>query len=113
MEYSITTIVAGAPGFVDIDEAEYKRIKSAITNLFEMLFFEEKLDLVMENFHEYEVELLTIASREMVFNDDDYFSMSRERNTVSRRIVNLLSACRMYLDQSVHHMNNIYGENSD
>jgi hypothetical protein len=113
MEYSITTMVAGSPGFIDIDEAEYKRIKSAITNLFELLFFEEKLDLVMENFQEYEVELLSIASRGMVFNDDDYFSMSRERYTVSRRIVNLLSACTMYLDQSVHHVNNIYGENSD
>jgi hypothetical protein len=113
MKYMITTIVAGSPGFIEIDEAEYKRIKTAITNLFELLFFEEKLDLVTENFQEYEAELLLIASREMVFHDSDYFSMSKERNTVSRRIVNLLSACRMYLDQSVHHLNNIYGENSD
>ena len=113
MKYSITTIVAGSPGFIDIDEAEYKRIESAITNLFELLFIEEKLDLVMENFQEHEVELLTIASRAMVFNDDDYFSFSRERNTVSRRIVNLLSACGLYLDQIVHHMHSIYGANSD
>jgi hypothetical protein len=49
----------------------------------------------------------------MVFQDDDYFSMNRERNIVCRRIVNLLSACRMYLDQCAHHINNIYGKNSD
>lgn len=109
----ITTIVAGSPGFIEIDEAEYKCIKTAIANLFELLFFEEKLDLVTENFQEYEAELLLIASHEMVFHDLDYFSMSNKRNTVSRRILNLLSACRMYLDQSVRHFNNIYGENSD
>jgi hypothetical protein len=113
MKYTITTIVFGSPGFIEIDEAKYQHIKSAITNLFELLFFEEKLDLVTENFQEYEAELLLIASREMVFHDSDYYSMSNERNTVSRRIVNLLSAGRMYLDQSVHHFNNIYGENSD
>ncbi|HVN16643.1 MAG TPA: hypothetical protein VMT73_12940, partial [Anaerolineales bacterium] len=98
MKYIITTIVAGSPGFIEIDEAEYERIKSAIVNLFELLFFEEKLDLVTENFQEYEAELLLIASRDMVFHDSDYFSMSDERDIVSRRIVNLLSACRMYLD---------------
>ena len=113
MKYLITTIVMGSPGFIEIDEAECQRIKTAIANLFELLFFEEKLDLVTENFQEYEAELLLIASHEMVFHDSDYFSMSNERNTVSRRIVNLLSACLMYEDQSAHHFNNIYGRNSD
>ncbi len=113
MKYMITTIVMGSPGIIEIDEAEYQRINTAIANLFELLFFEENLDLVTENFQEYEAELLLIASRQMVFYDSDYFSMSNERNTVCRRIVNLLSACRMDLYQSVHHFNNIYGENSD
>lgn len=113
MEYMITTIVAGSPGFIEIDETEYKRIKAALANLFELLLFEEKLDLVTENFQEHEAELLSIASREMVFHNYDYFLMSHERHVVARRIVNLLSACRMYLDQSIHHINNIYGEKSN
>ena len=86
MKYMITTIVAGSPGFFEIDEAEYQRIKTALANLFELLFFEETLDLVTENFQEYEAELLLLASRDMVFHDSDYFSMSNQRNTVSRRI---------------------------
>jgi len=109
----ITTIVMGSPGFIEIDEAEYQSIKTAITNLFELLFLEETLDFVTENFQEYEAEMLVISSREMVFFDSDYFSMSNERNTVSRRIVNLLTACEMYLSQSIHHINKIYGKNSD
>jgi hypothetical protein len=113
MKYMITTIVMGSPGLIEIDEAEYKRIKTVIENLFELLFFEEKLDLVTENFQEYEAELLLIASHEMVFHNSDYFSMSKLRNVVSRRIVNLVSTCRMYLDQSICHINNIYGKGSE
>jgi hypothetical protein len=113
MRYGISKIVVDFSGFIDIDEVEYKRIKDARVKLFESLFLEEKLDLVTENFYEYETELLLIASHSMIFKDENYFSMSRDRNIVGRRIVNLLSACRMYLDQSVHHIKNMCGENSD
>jgi hypothetical protein len=113
MMYGITSAIMGFSGFIEIDEAEFEHIKAARANLFELLLLEENLDLVTENFQEYELELLSIASRNMVFHDADDISMSRERIIVSRRIVNLLSACRMYLDQSAHHINNIYGENSE
>src|SRR3990170_6563010 len=113
MKYAITTLVFGSPGFVYIDKDEYDLINSAIINLFELLFIEENLDLVTENFQEYEAELLKIATRGMVYHDEDYFSMSRDRNLVIRRIVNLLTACKMYFDHSKHHLSNIYGENSD
>jgi hypothetical protein len=112
MRFGISKDVLGFPGFIEIDEAEYKLIKNARNNLFEALFLEEKLDLVTESFYEYETELLSMASRTMIFHDDDYFSISRERNLVSRRIVNLLSAGRMYLDQSKQHIGNMYGADS-
>jgi hypothetical protein len=113
MRYGITKIVMGFPGFIEIDEAEYNLIKNARENLYEALFLEEKLDYVTENFYEYETELLTIASRMMIFHNEDYFSMNRERSLISRRIVNLLSAGKMYLDQSIQHIENMYGADSD
>lgn len=105
-------IFSGQFGALDINRDEFKKLDIAITNLFECLFIEEKLDFVIENFFEYEVELLKIASRRMIFLDDDYFSMSHERNVVSRRIVNLLTSCKMYLDQSIKHITRIYGKGS-
>ena len=112
MRYGISKRVMGFTGFIEIDEAEYLLIKTAGQNLFEMLFLEEQLDLVTENFYEYETELLAIASRMMIFSDDDQLSMSRDRNLVGRRIVNLLTAGRMYVDQSVQHVERMYGANS-
>ncbi len=113
MKYGITKIVNDFSGFIDIDKIEYFQIREARRSLFEALFLEEKIDLVTENYYEYETELLSIASRMAIFRDDNYFSMSQQRNIIGRRIVNLLSACRMYLDQSEHHINNIYEGNSD
>lgn len=112
MRYGISKVVLDSPGFVEIDKTEYMLIKNARENLFEALFLEEKLDLVTETFYEYETELLSMASRIMVFNNTDYFSMSKERNLISRRIVNLLSATEMYLDQGIQHIENMFGRHS-
>lgn len=112
MKYIISTRVADSPGYIEIDEAEYNLIKGARENLFEALYLEENLDLVIENYYEYETDLLSISSRMMIFGDE-YFSMGRERNLISRRIANLLSSGRMYIDQSSHHLNNMYEKASD
>lgn len=112
MKYIISTRVADSPGFIEIDEAEFNLIKDAGENLFEALYLEENLDFVIENYYEYETDLLAISSRMMIYGDE-YFSMGRERNLISRRIVNLLSAGRMYIDQSSHHLNNMYEKASD
>lgn len=101
------------PVFIEIDENEYMQIKSAIKNLFEALFLEEKLDLVTSNFYEYETELLSIASRIMIYPSANYSSLNDDRITIGRRVANLTSSCRMYLDQCVHHIANLYGEESD
>ncbi len=101
------------PNFIEIDENEYMQIRDAIKNLFEVLFLEEKLDLVTGNFYEYETELLSAASRMMIFSDEDYFSISNDRISIGRRVANLASSCRMYLDQCVHSITILYGKDSE
>ncbi len=113
MKYIITPKLVGLKEVIEIDEQEYKDIKNPKVNLLELFYIEEDFDLVLENYIEYEIELLSIASRTMIFPNDDYYSISRDRKTISRRIMNLLSTCRAYLDQSSHHLSNIYGKNSE
>lgn len=112
MRYGITQLVLSSLDFVEITEQEYRAISLAKQYLFEALYLEEKFDLVMENYFEYETELLLSSTRFMVFGYQDYEWLQNERNLLSRRIVNLLSACRLYLDQSTHHLHNIYGNDS-
>ena len=112
MKYIISTEVYGSPGYIEISESRYHLISDSQKYLLETLFLEEKLDYVMENYYELEIELVSIASRMMIFHNLDHFSMTKDRNTISRRIANLMSSCRMYLDQSIHHLINIYGKKS-
>ena len=108
MDNGIIKVVYSSSGFIELTENEYEQIELARKNLFEVLFIEEKFDFVSENYYELETELLSIASRMIVFHDDDYFSMNQERNIISRKIANLMTTCRMYLDSVIHHLNNIY-----
>ena len=104
--------IFGFSGYILLDDVEFCRIETSRDNLFEVLYLEEKIDLVNENFYEFETELLKIATRMIVFHDENLISMSNERSLISRRLANLLSACRLYLDQSIHHINNIYKTDS-
>jgi len=111
MKYLISKHTSRSPGEIEIDETVYREVKVSRNNLFRMLFLEERLDILIDNYFEYENELLIVA-RMMIFNNEDYFSMGKDRYVINRRIVNLLSAGKMYIDQTIHHLNNIYGKNS-
>jgi len=113
MKYAITKLVLESGLFIDITEDEYKALKKARGFLFEALYLEQKFDLVTEDFIEYEMTLLSYAASHMMFSNLDYMRLQNEVNNINRRLVNLLSACRLYLDHCVHHLSSIYGSKSD
>ena len=76
MKFGITRLVLGFSGFIEIDEAEYESVKVARTNLLELLLLEETFDILIENFQEYEAKLLSIVSRDTVFNFIDEISIA-------------------------------------
>jgi len=113
MSYALTKVVLGFSSFIEISEDKYHSILSAKNYLFESLYLEQKLDIVIEDFLEFEMELLSSSTRQMVNRNQDYSWFQEEINKINRRLVNLLSACRLYLDHSIHHLSNIYGEKSE
>jgi hypothetical protein len=104
MKYGITKLVLGNSPFIEITEDEYKALKIARDFLFEALYLEQKFDLVTEDFIEYEMTLLSYAANHMMFSNLDYIRLQNEVNNINRRLVNLLSACRLYLDHCIHHL---------
>ena len=91
---------------------EYNKIIHARNEFLEFLFLEEKFDLLMENYYEYEKEILRASLRYLVFPQDIHNLLQDARLAITRRLVNLLSTCRLYLDQSSHHISAALGENS-
>jgi hypothetical protein len=60
---------------------------------------EEKLAIVAGNYAEYESELLDGAMRQVLRSDFSSRGRHQGRLAITRRLVNLLSAARMYVDQ--------------
>lgn len=99
----------GASRFHELSLDEFKNMRTARDGLFEALYLEEKFDFLIENYLEFETELLAVAARHMVFNDREPRWMHNERNLIGRRIMNYLTTCRTYVDHAPKHLRAIYG----
>lgn len=80
--------------------------------MFEVLSVEEKLNIVLENFAEFERELMENSLNHMMFSGRDWTLSMDEIHKVNRRLINLLTTCRLYVDQIPHNLNSIYGSKS-
>lgn len=97
----------------EIDISKYELYDGTITKLFEMIFLEEKLDLFLESYFDFEVELLKIGMRYMIFNKDHSFSEHYDRNLLNKSLSSLLSASSLYFDQCESHLTRIFGRNTE
>jgi hypothetical protein len=107
ISYELRRQVLDSKDAVGIDEAKYSELYHTQEVLLHALFIEEKLYLLLENFVEYEGELLNVGLSRMVFQRNDYTEFRNDISSINRRLVNLLSACRAYLDSLPHHVNQI------
>jgi hypothetical protein len=104
MEFGLSARVVSSTAFLPISEKEYEEIAEAKAGLLEALFVEEKFDLVVENYLELELCFLESTTKNMVLGNQDYQWFQVQRNLFNRRLVNLLSACRSYVDYSKQHI---------
>jgi len=107
MKYLLAKRTLGSSVTVKITEQEYKKIKTAKNNLLEILYIEEKFDIFIDNYLEFEMDLLNYAARHMVRGIKTHAGLQIGLNQINRRIINLLSTGRLYLDQSIHNLSNI------
>lgn len=82
---------------VEVERDLVERLKRVRQSLLLGSALEEKLDLLAENYVEYEMCLLEIALRSSTFHDHDSFADGR---IVNRRVANLLTTARLYVDQT-------------
>ena len=112
MKYGITRLGVGCGQFIELTPEEYEAAKTAKTSLLAALGVEDKLDILLENYAEYELELHQITTRQYLFPALalDWSGFQQNMQTVNRRLANLLSACRLYLDQVRHDICEVYGK---
>jgi len=113
VKYGITRLVLECGQFIELTSDEYDAAKQAKVSLVTALGIEEKFNLVIENYAEFELELQARTTRYALFLDHDWSSSMDDLHTINRRLVNLLSAGRLYIDQVKHDVSELFGSDSE
>ncbi|MEM9702324.1 MAG: hypothetical protein AAF907_07760, partial [Planctomycetota bacterium] len=88
----------------EIDEAVLNELRQAKSAVSEILGVEEKFAIMVENYREMETDALSNTLRHQHFSWRDSTEWVQDIHHFDRRMVNLLTACRMYLDQVPQHL---------
>lgn len=112
MKYSLTLRLIGCPNSVDISESRFEEIRSAKKLLLHCLFVEEKYDLALQNYAAFERILVDHALNNLVFSPVSSSEIINGINLINLPLINLLSTCRLYLDHTVHHVREMFGDDS-
>jgi len=96
--YALLRLVLASSSQLPISQDEYKELKDAQKGLLQLRFAEEKFDVVLQNYLEIEIELLSSTARDVICSSGSYDSPHTERILLNRRLLNLLSSARGYID---------------
>lgn len=109
MQHVLTRLVFEERAELPLTEQQYAEARAAMRHVLGALSVEEKFNLVLENFEEFERELLAGALGRSLFRREDWSEQMTELHRVNRRLVNLLATTRLYVDQVPHDLRNMYG----
>lgn len=100
MSYWLRKSTLGRHPVVEMTADEHLALVGAWQKIFILVQIEESWDCVIQSYLELEQSWLTAALRSSVLNADGYDALHDERLCFARRLSNLLTACRAYLDQA-------------
>jgi len=109
MSFAITRAVLGERLQIPSSVEEACAIKEAVRGVNSTLDIEEKFDIVLANFEEYEGALLTMALSAGLFRHGEWSSQIGDLHRLNRLLVNLLATTRLYLDQVPHSLTQLFG----
>jgi|GEM_PF-508488 len=94
---------------IELSLKEYEGIIQAKKNIVQAIYFEESWDVLVQNFIEFESELLQAALESMIVEPTEGRVFSEIRLKFARKFSNFLSSCRSYIDHAPHHLRLIEG----
>jgi hypothetical protein len=116
MPYAIIGLYETNEGFrEELTRDRYRSIIAAKKTYILAVGLEEKIKLLLDNYEEFEAELLRLADdgKRILSPETALMDRMQARIILNRRIVNVLTACRLYLDQSDHAISQLFDDRSD
>jgi hypothetical protein len=112
MKYEVSGYADHKIVSMTIPEVRCQEVCAARRTCFFALEIEEKCALLIDNYYEFECELLKLAQASAIWPHLEHSDSMLKRLSLDRRIVNLLTACRLYLDQTEHAISSLFGDSS-
>lgn len=113
MKYLLKIHALGSYPEIEIDKSRYDSICSAKVVLLNGLEMEQKYEILLSNYLEFEKQILVNAAQSMtrqLYDYEDFFEVRMDFNV---RMVNLLTSARLYKDQLHRHVKAITPEVSN
>ena len=99
MKYLLRKAVLGNMPEIEISEEKYIAYKDAQKVLSSCFLIEEKYEILISSYLEFEKQMLDAATSSLVRSQIDYFDFFEVRLGINIRLVNLLTAAKLYTDQ--------------
>jgi hypothetical protein len=112
MTFALTRTVFEETLRLPVTDERASAIVTAVHGAVGTLSIEEKFNLLLENFEEFETELLNGALHRSLFQSGEWSSSIGELHRLNRRLVNLLATARLYVDQIPHSLSQLFGSGS-
>lgn len=113
MKYKLIGFLGTGHADIEITPERFMQIRQAKADCLFALELEEKLALLVGNYLALENELLRQAQASLIWKQRTHAESMEQRLSLDRHVVNLLTACRLYLDQSDHGISSLYGNSSE
>jgi hypothetical protein len=104
MKFKLRISALGSFPEVNINEEKFQSLSRSSEILKAAMAIEEKYELIISNFLDLEKESLLVSSNSMIRKGNDYAEFFDIRSTFNRRIVNLLTSTKLYIDQIQQHV---------
>jgi hypothetical protein len=111
-KYELTRLVFEERRSLQVSEEDFARAKEARRILLLCLNIEENFNILLENYAEFEAELLNLALRDWLFEFSGWSDRIDALHLLNRRAANLLTICRVYLEHTPQALNDVFGRRS-
>jgi len=113
VKYVLRILALGQFPEVSIDQEAFISLRGSRNALSDGLAIEEKYEFVISNYLELERELFDHSADSMVRQATKYHDFFQIRVGFNRRLVNLLTAARLYVDQVGSHVRRIMNDSAE
>ncbi|WFU80109.1 hypothetical protein QA645_37370 [Bradyrhizobium sp. CIAT3101] len=107
--YFLRQVVDGSDSCVEIERAAYTELRIADGHFEHVLSVEDKYDVTIQNYLEFETSIVQEAVRELI-DPGPRERFDQLRRLLARRLSNVLSSARLYLDTLKHHSREILAD---